>query len=111
MFWRKKNNDPAQSKKSISDFMTQMQTNPDFSHFHHEGKLFSCWISFIVTLVDLEYVHRDLLPALYSDRVHSMNDIATVIPADKLIRTKDLSEIQAGILDGSLVIQESAHSS
>jgi hypothetical protein len=111
MFWKKKNNDPAQSKKSISEFMAQMQTNPDFSHFHHEGKLFSCWISFIVTLVDLEYVHRDLLPALYSDRVHSMKDIAKVIPADKLIRTKDLSKIQAGILDGSLMIQESAHSS
>ncbi|MET1247308.1 spore germination protein [Sporolactobacillus sp. STCC-11] len=111
MFWknRKKKNDhgPAQPAKNMADLLIQLQTNPDFNHYRHENKRFTCWVSFVVSLVDLEYIHRDLLPALYSDRVQSMKDIAQVVPADKLIKTKDLSVIQSSLLDGFLMIQPS----
>ncbi|GEB75767.1 spore germination protein [Sporolactobacillus inulinus] len=114
MFWKnsKKKNDqgPAQPSKSIADLLVQLETNPDFNHFCHKSKTLTCWISYINTVVDLEYIHRDLLPALYSERVQCMKDIAQVVPIDKLIETRDLSVIQTSLLDGYFMIQPSKRS-
>lgn len=110
MFWKKRRlkkvNDPLQAK-SIADLFSQLENDPDFIHFEHIGEHFNCWVSFIQTLVNVEYLHRDVFPYLYSDKVHTLADVQTNIPIEKMIRTKDLSIIQSRLLEGFIIIQES----
>lgn len=110
MFWKKnrlKKTNPETPAKSISDLLRQLKVNPDFTHFHHKGPHFSCWVSFMQTLVDVDYVHRDVFPYLYSNQVHCLSDVQTILPFEEIIQTKDLSVIQSKLLEGFIVIQES----
>ncbi|MFT8317269.1 MAG: spore germination protein [Sporolactobacillus sp.] len=114
MFWKKKRLEKTDSDipaKTMHDLLTQLKNDPDFTHFKHSGETFSCWISFIQTLVDVEYVHRDVFPYLYSNRVHNMTDVQAILPIEKMIRTKDLSVIQSKLLEGFIVIQEAENKS
>lgn len=110
MFWKKKRlkkTDPQTPAKSIVDLLKQLKVNPDFTHFHHKGPHFSCWVSFMQTLVDVDYVHRDVFPYLYSNQVHCLSDVQTILPFEEIIRTKELSVIQSKLLEGFIVVQES----
>ncbi|MCO7124646.1 spore germination protein [Sporolactobacillus shoreicorticis] len=107
MFFRKKRTDHAIQIDSVTDLFKKLEKVPDFIHFEHKGKDFTCWISFIQTLVDVEYLHRDVFPYLYSDQTHNLTEVQDQIPTEKVIRTKDLSLIQSRLLDGYTIIQES----
>ncbi|MFT8391020.1 MAG: spore germination protein [Sporolactobacillus sp.] len=110
MFWKKKRiqkTDPDTPPKTMGDLLELLKNDPDFTHFKHTGEHFSCWISFIQTLVDVEYVHRDVFPYLYRSEIHSMADVQATLPIEKMIRTDDLSIIQGKLLEGFIAIQSS----
>lgn len=110
MFWKKKRiqkTDPDTPPKTMGDLLELLKNDPDFTHFKHTGEHFSCWISFIQTLVDVEYVHRDVFPYLYRSEIHSMADVQATLPIEKMIRTDDLSIIQGKLLEGFIAIQGS----
>ncbi|MCL1630668.1 spore germination protein [Sporolactobacillus sp. CPB3-1] len=114
MFWKKKRNqraEPDTPAKTIGGLFHQLKSNPDFIHFNHRSDTFTCWISFFHTLIDINFVHRDVLSFLYDRRVSSLNDAVRVLPMEKVIRTKDLTEIQAKLLDGYIIVQEKESSS
>ncbi|WP_353948164.1 spore germination protein [Sporolactobacillus sp. Y61] len=91
--------------KTVSDLFRQLKDQPDFIRFQHKGMQFSCWISFFDTLIDVENVHRDILPHLYSDKIKNLTDVQTHLPAEKMIRTKDPSIVRNRLLEGYLIIQ------
>ncbi|MCL1632770.1 spore germination protein [Sporolactobacillus sp. CPB3-1] len=108
MFFRKrkiKKENPIQAE-SVSDLWLRLENVPDFIHFKHKGEHFHCWVSFIQTLADVEYLHRDVFPYLYSDKVHSLADVQQQIPIERMIRTKDMAVIQAKLFEGYTIIQE-----
>lgn len=100
-----KQNDP----KTITDVLDHLSHSRDFVHFQHHNAHFSCWISYFQTLIDIEYVHRDIFPVLYSDTIGSMGDIQAHLPVEKLIMTKDLHEIQSKLLEGYIILQKDEH--
>lgn len=109
MFWKKKRleeTDKENKPQTIMDLFQHLKENPDFAHFQHQGDHFSCWISFFQTLVDVDYVHRDVFPCIYDEKIHSMKDIQEQLPIETIIRTKDLSMIQSKLLEGYIVIQK-----
>ncbi|MCO7175889.1 spore germination protein [Sporolactobacillus kofuensis] len=109
MFWKKKRLDqvdPDTPVKTIADLINQLKSNPDFTHFKHKGETFTCWVSFIQTMVDVDYIHRDIFPVLYSNRVHNIADAQATLPVEKIIRTKDMAVIQSKLLEGFIIIQE-----
>ncbi|WP_332236646.1 spore germination protein [Sporolactobacillus sp. KGMB 08714] len=109
MFWKKKRlKEAAQhvEPKTIVDLYNQIKDNVDFIQFEHCGNHFSCWISFFKTLVDVDYVHRDVLSFLYEQDVDSLNDIQKRLPIEKILKTTDLSTIQYRLLKGYIIIQK-----
>ncbi|MFT8317491.1 MAG: spore germination protein [Sporolactobacillus sp.] len=111
MFWKRQQTVNQEKTpieiRSITDLFSQLSNGPDFVHFEHRGENFSCWISFIQTLVDTEYVHRDVFAHLYSHQIHSLADVQAYIPIEKIVRTKDLTLIQTKLLEGYIIIQAS----
>ncbi|RYL93010.1 spore germination protein [Sporolactobacillus sp. THM7-4] len=109
MFWKKKRlqeTDPNEkSPKTVKDLIAKLKDYPDFTHFEHRGKYLNCWISFFQSLVNIEFVHRDVFPFLYRDDVRNLNDIQERLPIEKIIRTRDISVIQTKLLEGYIVIQ------
>ncbi|RYM02132.1 spore germination protein [Sporolactobacillus sp. THM7-7] len=95
--------------KTVADLYAQLKDYPDFTHFEYKGSRFHCWISFFRSLVDVDYVHRDILSYLSEQSVHSLSDIQNRLPIEKLIRTKDVSEIQSKLLRNYVIIQEKEH--
>ncbi|MFT8870767.1 MAG: spore germination protein [Sporolactobacillus sp.] len=107
MFWKKRLDkvDPHTPSKTIDTLLEQLAKSADFIHYQHRSFSFSCWISFIQTLVDVEYIHRDVFPYLYRADVHSISDVQSVLPIEKLIRTRDLALIEKKIMEGFIVLQ------
>jgi Bacillus/Clostridium GerA spore germination protein. len=97
--------DKEKDPKTIRDILHQLSSNRDFVHFQHRNVHFSCWISYFQTLIDIEYVHRDVFPYLYNDSIRDMQDIQAQLPIEKLTLTKDLHEIQSKLLEGCIIIQ------
>ncbi|TGA99208.1 spore germination protein [Sporolactobacillus shoreae] len=111
MFWKKKNDeamkeDQGASPKTIEDLLLQLKKSPDFSHYQHLSDTFQCWISFFSSLVNVESIHRDILPFLYKGNIRSLSDIQEQIPIEKIERTNDLKLIQSKLMEGCLIIQE-----
>ncbi len=110
MFWKKQKT--AKTKQTvrihtIADLFSELKKSPDFVHFQHKGEHFHCWISYLKTLIEEDYLHRDVLPHVYNDQVRQLSDIADLLPVETTVRTKDLSVIQARLMDGHIIIQES----
>lgn len=110
MLWFKKRKtntytEKYENPKSVHDLLNQLKDNPDFTHYKHVNGSFSCWISFFSSLINVESVHRDVLPYLYGDKIHSLADIHENVPIEKMIRTSDLKEIQTKLMVGCLLIQ------
>lgn len=106
----KKANDSGQIK-TIADLFSQLAHVPDFVHFEHKGERFTCWISFIQSLVDEDELHRDIFPSLYSGQVRSLSDARNQLPIEKIVRTKDLALIQSRLLEGCVIVQQAERSS
>ncbi|WP_100488905.1 spore germination protein [Sporolactobacillus pectinivorans] len=111
MFWYKKKNqsmkeEQSAAPKTIQELFLQLKDNPDFSHYQHDQGSFQCWISFFNSLVNLESVHRDVLPFLYDSQIHSFSDVQERIPVEKVSHASDLYTIQSKLMEGCIVVQE-----
>ncbi|GGL42575.1 spore germination protein [Sporolactobacillus putidus] len=111
MFWNKRKNqemkqDESAAPKTMTDLLLRLKDHPDFSHYRHSRGSFQCWISFFNSLVNVESVHRDVLPFLYDEHVHSLSDIQERIPVEKVEQTTDLKTVQSKLMEGSIIIQE-----
>lgn len=108
MFGRKKtqkNNEPQRINSTIETLFEQMKQSDDFVSFNHKDPDMHCTISFYKSLVDVEYIHRDIFPFIYNHATRHLHDIASRCPIENLIITTDLSLIQSKILQGFIILQ------
>lgn len=96
-----------QPTKSISDKLQDLQKNADFVHEQHKKAVGSYGISYFKSVVDLEILHRDILPYLTSESVTSLQGLYEQVPIAAKKITGDWNEIEGKSLRGHVVIQYS----
>ncbi|TCP26626.1 GerA spore germination protein [Scopulibacillus darangshiensis] len=108
MFWRNRQKKiPTKQERAatIKDLFHDLEVSNDFTTFEHKKETMSCWISFFKTLVDVEYVHRDVLPFIYEGKIQNLKDIKANLPVEDIILTRDAHTVQEKVMQGYIVVQ------
>lgn len=108
MFFKKKGeneNSEIMNKdtQSFAELMNKLKTSVDFISFQlSESSPF--YLSYYKTLVNPDFIHRDILPFLTNKSLQKLEDIKESLPIENMLITNNLNDIQERLLNGSLMI-------
>ncbi|MCS0787515.1 spore germination protein [Cytobacillus firmus] len=94
---------------NIDDLLKALKPSKDFQRFEFKAKSNTCWISFIKTMVNPDFVHRDVLAILTSNPFNSLEEIQMLLPIEQKLIISDVREIQKKVMAGSIMIQLNEH--
>ncbi|WP_349410719.1 spore germination protein [Pseudalkalibacillus sp. SCS-8] len=103
--WRDSSKKSKEEPQNITELFDSAQKSEDFIHYELVNSHGSLWISYFKTLVDMETLHRDVLPFLQKCQKYSLKEIKGIIPIEKLTITKDFDLIMDKFLKGYIIIQ------
>ncbi|MGM7703587.1 spore germination protein [Pseudalkalibacillus sp. Hm43] len=104
--WLKKTNkNTNEEPATLSDLFDLARNSEDFVHYELVNIHGSVWISYLKTLVDIETLHRDVLPYLQQNNLKSLQEIKGYIPIEGMEVTKDVTKIKRHFLKGYIIIQ------
>jgi hypothetical protein len=101
----KKGKQTAFPQENISGFFDTLSASSDFLQFSCEMKEKTCWITYIKTLVNPEFIRSDVLANLSQSSPRNLQDIAAALPVESIIITDDMREIQDKLMCGHIFIQ------
>nr|WP_306298982.1 spore germination protein [Bacillus sp. OV166] len=84
--------------------MNQFKQSGDFVHFYNPQSPKPFWISYFSSLIDVEILHRDILPNLKKTSLTSLEELQAVLPLENIVITNVLEKIQNELLKGSVFI-------
>ncbi|ETI67676.1 spore germination protein [Neobacillus vireti LMG 21834] len=103
MWFRKQ---PAeQQENNLVALINMYKKSGDFVHFHHPQSPLPYWVAYFGTLIDVEILHRDILPYLNKSAFTTLEEIKAALPFEDVLITSDLQQIQDQLLLGSVLIQ------
>jgi hypothetical protein len=103
MWFRKQ---PAeQQENNLAALINMYKQSGDFVHFHHPQSPQPYWVAYFGTLMDVEILHRDILPYLNKSAFTTLEEIKAALPFEDVLITSDLQKIQDDLLQGSVLIQ------
>lgn len=101
MFFRK--NDRNGNATAPTIFQQFKQSN-DFITFENKVGPFSYFISYYKSLIDVEVLHRDILPYINETTLKSLEALCLAIPCENKIISNHEQEIVSNVLTGSIMI-------
>ncbi|MCF6139380.1 spore germination protein [Pseudalkalibacillus berkeleyi] len=106
MNWlKKKSKQSDEEPKNLNELFELADQSEDFVRYEMVSQHGSLWISYMKTLIDIETLHRDILPHLQKMKTRSLEDFKMGIPIEDLEITKDIKKIKTHFLKGYLVLQ------
>ncbi|TFB15067.1 spore germination protein [Filobacillus milosensis] len=90
---------------TLKDLLKQMKQSQDFETLESPKPEKNLKIFYYHSLVDVEILHRDILPYLKQNEINSLIDIKKVIPIENITITNDLSKIEDQLFTGSIMIR------
>ncbi|WP_066072940.1 spore germination protein [Neobacillus soli] len=97
---------PAEhDQNTVFALINRYKQSGDFVHFHHPQSPQAYWISYFGTLIDVEILHRDILPFLNKTAFTTLEEAKAALPFEDVLITSDLQQIQDQLLLGSVLIQ------
>lgn len=105
--WSKQSNEEPQN---LSDLFVQARNSQDFTHYEVINEHGTMWVSYLRTLVDMETLHRDVLPYLQKCKMQTLEGIKGFIPIEEIMITKDIDDIKKRFLKGYVIVQLKEHS-
>jgi spore germination protein KA len=103
------NKNQSETGFQMEDLIGTLQSSKDFLRFEFNTKSKSCWISYIKTLANPDYVHRDVLSVLAENSFSTLEEIQKLLPIEQIIITDNVKDIQKKIMAGSIMIQLNEH--
>ncbi|MCP8968186.1 spore germination protein [Ectobacillus ponti] len=94
-----------QRKQSIHDALELCGRSADYFSFSYSAA-HPLRLSYFKTLVDSEYVHRDVLPYLAHESFSCLEDIKKALPIEDITLTDDAAAIQQALMKGAIVVQQ-----
>ncbi|MBM7654668.1 spore germination protein [Neobacillus cucumis] len=92
-------------EQSLFTLINQNKHSDDFVHFYNSQSPQPYWISYFSSLIDLEILHRDLLPYLNKTAPASLEELQAGLPFENIVITNALEKVQNELLKGSVLIQ------
>lgn len=101
MFFKKNARNGNTSTPTI--FQKFKQSN-DFLTFENKIGTVSYFISYYKSLIDVEVLHRDILPYITESTLKNLEALSLAIPCENKIISNDIQEISSQVLTGSIMI-------
>ncbi|MDQ0219891.1 spore germination protein [Peribacillus cavernae] len=94
-----------QQDQSLFALINQFKQSGDFVHFYNPQSPQPFWISYFSSLIDVEILHRDILPYLNTIKLSSLEELRGALPIENIVITSDLEIIQKELFKGFVLIQ------
>lgn len=98
-------NKSVQQEQSLFSQINYYKQSSDFVHYYNPKSPQPFWITYFNSLIDMEILHRDLLPYLNKTSPVSLEELQAGLPLENIVITNDLEKIQNELLKGSVFIQ------
>ncbi|MBP2239656.1 hypothetical protein J2Z40_000209 [Cytobacillus eiseniae] len=99
---KKIENDNKEDTSSLQDLLQELTKSKEFTQFTYPGRDFTLCFGYYVSLINLEILHRDILP--YVKELTSIYELPYVLPIEDIVITSDSKEIQNSLLRGSIFL-------
>lgn len=94
----------AASNDKRAQLLQKMNKSKDFvNDMHKTPQLFS--ISYYKTLIDLQLLHRDVLPYLNKENAKTIQQFVKDVPVEQIIITDNPNKIEDEMMRGSVMVQ------
>ncbi|MGG1576256.1 spore germination protein, partial [Fictibacillus sp. NRS-1165] len=93
------------NEPTFSELLEKCKESKDFISFR-QGKSFPFYISYYKTLVNPDFIHRDLLSPITKHPIQSLDELKNLIPVESVTITDDVKDIQDKLLSGFILVHE-----
>ncbi|WP_221569041.1 spore germination protein [Alkalihalobacillus sp. TS-13] len=90
---------------TLSDIYELASNSNDFEQFEIVNESSTIHISYIKTLVDMDTLHRDILPYIQREKQWKLEDLKRDIPIDNILQSDKIPEIKEKLLAGYIILQ------
>ena len=96
---------------NVTELIEQMQKSVDFLRFtfNTEDGRKKVWVNYYYTLIDTDFLHRDILHKITEKPWNSLDDLKNLLPIEVVTISKDPNEIRAKLLSGFMFLQINEH--
>ncbi|GHH97986.1 spore germination protein [Neobacillus kokaensis] len=95
----------VQEQGTLPALIQYYKKSGDFVHFHNPQTPQPFWISYFGSLIDVEILHRDILPYLQQTALTSLEAVRAALPFEDVLITSEQKKIEDALLRGSVLIQ------
>ncbi|WP_082232965.1 spore germination protein [Halobacillus massiliensis] len=90
---------------TILQGLEELAESADFIHYKNEGKPVTYYVNYFKSLIDVEILHRDILPYISKNRSTELKKIKNEIPVEVVMETSDVNLIKEKIFRGFIYVQ------
>ncbi|MCM3616641.1 spore germination protein [Sutcliffiella horikoshii] len=92
---------------TVTDLLLQMEKSVDFLRFSNRTNDGSkmVWINYYYTLIDTDFLHRDILNSISTRPWSNLQDLKNILPIEVVTISSDPEEIREKLLTGFIFIQ------
>ncbi|KEF37763.1 spore germination protein, GerA family [Schinkia azotoformans MEV2011] len=101
MFFKK---NARNGNASTLTILQQFKQSNDFLTFENKIGTVSYFISYYKSLIDVEVLHRDILPYITESTLKNLEALSLAIPSENKIISNDIQEISSLVLTGAILI-------
>jgi spore germination protein KA len=94
-----------QPLNSLSDLFNTLSSSEDFSRFQFDSQGTSCWISYLKTMVNPDFIHQSVLSPISQHSFTLLQEMKGILPIENIIITSNVQEIQDSLMTGYIFIQ------
>ncbi|WP_066389660.1 spore germination protein [Neobacillus mesonae] len=95
----------VQDQATLPALIQYYKKSGDFVHFHNPQTPQPYWISYFGSLIDVEILHRDILPNLHKTDLTSLEAVKAALPFEDVVITSERQKIEDALFRGSVLIQ------
>lgn len=96
---------------TVNELIDQMHKSVDFLRFTcstEDGRK-KIWVNYYYTLIDTDFLHRDILQTITTRPWNSLEDLKDLLPIEIVTISKDSNEIREKLLSGFMYLQIHEH--
>jgi tetrahydromethanopterin S-methyltransferase subunit G len=92
---------------SVTQLLLQMEKSVDFLRFTNETNDGNrkVWINYYYTLVDTDFLHRDILHSISTRPWSNLQDLKNILPIEVVTISSDPKEVREKLLSGFIFVQ------
>lgn len=104
-FKKKKTENKQSTYNNLSGLFDSLSASADFVNSSHHAAGGMCWITYIKTMVNPDFIQSAVLSPLNEKKFGNLDDLQTILPIEDTVITEDVGEIQNKLMSGYIFIR------